>query len=135
MPEKISGSCLCGRVKFEVANEFDRFYWCHCSQCRKITGSAHASNLFTDPGNLSWLVGEEHIKKFVDPDRDFSKWFCGECGSGLPYLAKDGTHVVIPAGSLDGELAIFPQHNIFWADRATWYDQGIRADHVEGFAD
>ncbi|WP_316042302.1 hypothetical protein [Idiomarina sp. OT37-5b] len=35
-----SGSCLCGKVTFEVTGEFDRFYLCHCQHCQKDNGGA-----------------------------------------------------------------------------------------------
>jgi hypothetical protein len=42
----LKGSCLCGVVKYEVTGEPSRFYHCHCSRCRKVTGTGHASNMF-----------------------------------------------------------------------------------------
>ena len=36
------GSCICGEVVFEVDGPFDRFLNCHCSRCRKATGTAHS---------------------------------------------------------------------------------------------
>jgi hypothetical protein len=33
------GSCLCGAVRFEVEGSFECFFLCHCSFCRKDTGS------------------------------------------------------------------------------------------------
>ena len=36
------GSCLCGEVAFEVEGPFDSFLNCHCSRCRKATGTARA---------------------------------------------------------------------------------------------
>jgi len=64
MSDKISGGCLCGAVTYEVQNNFKHFYFCHCEQCRKITGSAHASNLFTEPDAIKWTAGEAHKKQF-----------------------------------------------------------------------
>jgi hypothetical protein len=52
MNEHHSGSCLCGAVTFTVEGAFDRFYLCHCSHCRKDTGSAHAANLFASTAAL-----------------------------------------------------------------------------------
>lgn len=46
MEQRVKGSCLCGRVTFVVSGPFEAFHWCHCSRCRKDTGSAHASNIF-----------------------------------------------------------------------------------------
>ena len=45
-----SGTCLCGAVRFEISGSFERFYLCHCSRCRKGSGSAHAANLFFERG-------------------------------------------------------------------------------------
>jgi len=109
------------------------FYFCHCKQCQKITGSAHASNLFTRPDAIKWTAGEEHKKQFNYPDRDFTVVFCSECGSGLPFVTKSGKTLLVPAGSLDAEPNIQPNDNIFWAERASWYDNGKQANKCEGF--
>jgi hypothetical protein len=53
------GSCLCGAVSFAVTLPFVRFVHCHCSRCRKATGTAHATNAVVKPGGLQWLEGEE----------------------------------------------------------------------------
>lgn len=131
--QKITGGCLCGKVRYEVLDSFESFHLCHCLQCRKITGSSHASNLFTATENMEILAGEEYIKNFSDPERDFSKCFCSICGSGLPHHSKSGTTVVIPAGSLDSGPGISPQDNIFWSERARWYDRGRMAKCYDRF--
>ncbi len=64
----LKGRCLCGAVNYEVAGEAKRFYYCHCSRCRKATGTGHASNLFLQPATLKWLSGEEHIRAFKVPE-------------------------------------------------------------------
>ena len=132
---KISGSCLCGAVSFEVVDDFESFHLCHCLQCRKITGSAHASNLFALPENLQITSGEEYISQYSDSRRDFSKSFCRICGSGLPHHSKTSSRVVIPAGSLDQESELQPQDNIFWSERAGWYETGLTAETFDQFPD
>jgi hypothetical protein len=131
--KKITGGCLCGKITFEVENNFSKFYFCHCLQCRKITGSAHAANLFTRPNAITWTKGEASIKQFNYPERDFTVVFCPECGSGLPFVTKNAKALLVPAGSLDGEPNITPNNNIFWAERASWYDQGLLADTCAEF--
>ena len=117
----LKGSCLCGAVKYEVAGEPKRFYHCHCSRCRKATGTGHASNLFIQPGALKWLRGEEQVRAFKVPEaKRFTNIFCATCGSRLPRQAKDTDIVVIPAGSLDDAPPIMPQARIFSASRASW---------------
>ncbi|HXX83999.1 MAG TPA: GFA family protein [Casimicrobiaceae bacterium] len=116
-----NGSCLCGAVKYEVTGEPKRFFHCHCSRCRKATGTGHASNLFLQPGMLKWLSGEEQIRAFKVPDAErFTNHFCATCGSRLPRQTRDTDVVMIPAGSLDDEAPIRPQARIFSASRASW---------------
>lgn len=131
--KKISGGCLCGAVSYEVENYFQQFYFCHCQQCRKITGSAFAANLFTHPDAIDWKSGQEYKKQFSYPQRDFSVVFCTECGSGLPFVTKSGKALVVPAGSLDTAPNIQPNDNIFWAERASWFEAGLTANKCDGF--
>ena len=116
-PEHV-GSCLCGTVRFKITGEFDRFYLCHCSHCRKDTGSAHAANLFSSTATLMWLSGQEQATAFNLPQTRHMRCFCSLCGSALPY-ALPGM-LVVPAGSLDTQLSTAPDANIFTASRAAW---------------
>lgn len=133
--ELISGSCLCGEVKFECENNFSEFHLCHCIQCQKATGSAHASNLFTAKDNITWLSGLACIRRFDIPGRSISKAFCTKCGSGLPYVSGIGKALVVPAGCLDGGPNLEPQDNIFWSERAIWYDEAHHAKRFDRFSE
>ena len=118
----ITGSCLCGKVRYQFEGPIRVFQYCHCSRCRKVTGSAHASNIIIDPPHFKWLEGEEHIGRFELPEaKHFATSFCKNCGSSLPWLTKTGKAVIIPAGTLDDDPQARPMHNIYYADRAPWY--------------
>ncbi len=87
----LTGSCLCGSVKYSVTTEIEHFYFYHCEQCRKITGSSFASNILAKPANVDWISGSENVKRFDYPGtRSFTKVFCSNCGSGLPSLNENG---------------------------------------------
>lgn len=121
MPESThSGSCLCSAVRFEIDGEFERFYLCHCAYCRKDTGSAHAANLFTTTATLRWLSGQDKVTQFTLPSTRHSRSFCSVCGSALPGLQMNGALLVVPAGSLDGEVPVRPDAHIFGSSRASW---------------
>lgn len=117
---KIAGGCLCGTVRYELAPEFITYRYCFCSRCRKLRGTAHAANLFIEPGRFSWLAGEEHIQSYTLPGARFGNCFCTECGSPVPRLAQGGKSMLIPAGSLDEDPGQRPECAIFWDSRATW---------------
>ena len=132
MSEAIEGGCLCGQVRYRVRGPFDVFHLCHCSQCRRSTGSAHAANIFTTPDRLEWLAGENLIKRYTpDEPNVISKCFCSHCGSLVPYVSLQSGRLIIPAGSLDEAPGIPPDDNIFWRDRAEWYDAGLAAQRIE----
>jgi hypothetical protein len=121
---KISGSCLCGAVTYQYAGPVKVFQYCHCSRCRKFTGSAHASNIIVDPTQFEWLSGEEFVGRFELLDaKHFATSFCKKCGSSMPWLTKSGKAVVIPAGTLNEDPKVRPIHNIFMADMAPWYEE------------
>ena len=121
----LQGGCLCGGVQFEVSGDAQRFYHCHCKRCRKATGTGHATNLFVQPGALTWTRGEALIKSYKVPEaKRFTRTFCTTCGSPLPRQIKDTDIVMIPAGALDIEPAIRPQARIFWDSRAAWTCSG-----------
>jgi len=118
--QKIKGNCLCGAVSFEVVNAFDKMFMCSCDQCRQITGSAFASNLFITTERFSWLAGSDEIVTYKMPDRDISKSFCRGCGSGVPWPSGDGTKMVVPAGTLQGEPEVADKVRIFVAEQPLW---------------
>ena len=122
---RIRGSCLCRGVSFEVALPFDRFVHCHCSRCRKATGTAHASNAVVKVGAFRWLVGAEHVSRFDLPtSQSFATSFCRQCGSPLPHATRSGREVIIPAGALDDDPVSKPDRHLHWGSRATWYVHG-----------
>lgn len=118
------GSCLCGEVQFEIEGNFEHFYLCHCSRCRKDTGSAHAANLFSTSAKLNWLSGKEKVTQFTLSLTQHSKSFCSVCGSALPCIQMEGKLIVVPAGSLDSEVSIKPNAHINISSKALW-DQNL----------
>ncbi|MFA0811908.1 GFA family protein [Microbulbifer epialgicus] len=118
------GSCLCGEVHFEVEGNFESFFLCHCSHCRKDTGSAHAASLFSTSAKLKWTAGEQRVMVFKLPKTRHMKSFCSNCGSALPFIDKEGSYLAVPAGSLDCKIPIEPTAHIFMASKADW-DQNL----------
>ncbi len=122
----VRGACLCGKVSFRLKGIAEAFYLCHCKRCRKATGTAHAANIFTEPGNIEWLSGEQNTRRYQVPEaKSFSRVFCTNCGSGVPYINRAGTRLIIPAGSLDTPIGFTPNCNIFWGSKVEWYEQGL----------
>ena len=122
MEEKeLAGSCLCGAVHYRVRGPWLRFLHCHCSRCRKVTGTGHASNIFTHSQNFRWVQGEGEVRRYELPTAArFTNTFCSQCGSRLPSVSRDGKSVNVPAGSLDEAPDAMPQGRIYWGSRMPW---------------
>lgn len=117
------GGCLCGAVSYEISGHLGIFQYCHCSRCRRFTGSAHAANLLVAPEHFRWLQGADNVRQYAPAEtRHFATAFCLTCGSSMPWQGKSGKAVVIPAGTLADDPGIRPFQNIFWASRAPWYE-------------
>ncbi len=117
----LTGSCLCGAISYKISGETRAFYHCHCSRCRKASGTGHASNVILKPDTAEWLSGEDLINTFKVPEADrFATVFCSNCGSPLPRVAPDLSRAVIPAGSLDDGPDLSPTARIFWESRSDW---------------
>jgi len=130
----LKGSCLCGAVKYQVNGDPQRFYHCHCSRCRKSSGTGHASNLLITNADLAFTSGESSIKQFKVPEaKRFARQFCSHCGSQVARFVPELDAVIIPAGSLDGEIPIKPQARIFWESRADWSCDGDSLPRYEGY--
>ncbi len=118
------GSCLCGEVEYEITENLGIFQYCHCSRCRKFTGSAYAANFFVAQDQFKWLKGESLVGRYVPEEtRHFTTSFCKKCGSSLPWCSKNGKTVIVPAGTVDGHPGIEPTQNVFCGSKAEWYKQ------------
>lgn len=118
---KLRGSCLCGSVKYVIEGGARFFNHCHCSRCRKATGTGHASNIILTPASIEWQSGEELLNSFKVPDaKHFTAVFCSRCGSLMPRVAPDNSVGVLPAGTLDEEPQVELTGRIFQDSRTEW---------------
>lgn len=117
----IKGSCLCGAVRFELGEVPTWAHHCHCSRCRKVRGSAFATNAFVPLDALTYMQGEELVRRYKLPTAErFGHEFCADCGSSLPFKNTARGVAVIPMGSLDDEPGHIPDAHIFVNSKASW---------------
>ena len=121
----IIGSCLCGRVAFEIDGRLSPMQYCHASRCRKATGSAFAAELVALASSFRWARGADLVTTYEAPllrePPVYRHSFCRVCGSPLPVALEGTDFVVVHAGALDGEPETRPFRHIFVAQRAPWH--------------
>jgi hypothetical protein len=107
-------------VRFEVTLPFRRANYCHCSRCRKHSGSSTSAQGRVPREGFRLLAGEELIEVFR-PTRGMSKAFCRVCGSSLfGGTWPVGPEVSIRLGALDGDPGIAPQYHSYVDSAAIW---------------
>ena len=117
----LAGSCLCGGVRFEVTAPFLSANHCHCSRCRKHSGTFGGTQGRVPREGFRLLAGEELIRVWKPPDEGRVKAFCSVCGSSVfGGDWPEGDQVSIRLGSLDGDPGIRPQFHHYVASRAPW---------------
>ncbi len=128
MANEFEGACLCGKVQYMVKGPFLRFFLCHCSRCRRSSGSAHGANVFTRAANVTFTAGEDKVKRFDLPDAEqFARAFCTECGSPVPYLSRDKKVYVVAVGGLKDFEGRKVDAMVHWDSRSAWYDGALEA--------
>ena len=94
MARKLSGTCLCGAVQYEVADEFAYAANCHCSNCRRATGSAFKPFAGIERDKLTLVKGVDLL--LIYGDQGGHDVHGRLCGSLLYSLVRDGTFSMSP---------------------------------------
>jgi len=124
---KVDGRCECGAVTFEVINLRDTVTFCHCSQCRRISGHYWAATraetadvTFTKDTGLRWYQSSPESRR----------GFCHLCGSSLFYQPNGANHMGIGAGCLDLPTGMVAGRHIYTSDCGDYYTIPKDAPHI-----
>ncbi len=116
----IGGSCLCGGVRFEIRGPFLRAGICHCSRCRKHSGSIGLVQGRVARADFALLSGGDLLRNYATPGHA-AKVFCSVCGSSLfGGDWPDGDEVSIRFGALDSDPGIRPGSHTFTDEVPPW---------------
>lgn len=117
-PFIVSGSCLCGAVQYSAEAPPRSVHYCHCSMCRRTTGSAFAVLAWWERDQLKWS-GELRVYR-SSPIAE--RGFCPHCGSPM-VLAYDGqSEIAVHAGTLSNPNVFPPTYHYGSEARLAWAD-------------
>lgn len=118
----LTGSCLCGEVRYEIHGPLGPIVHCHCSMCRKAQGSAFGTISPVPAASFVLLKGEHALKGYgSSPDKE--RIFCRHCGSPLFSRRKSAPGTIrLRVGTLDDPLPHRPAAHIFTASKASWHE-------------
>jgi len=119
--DPVQGSCQCGAVTWEFDLPIKLAVMCHCTLCRKLSGTDYSSHVFVAEDQFRILAGEDQLSTY-DATPDTSKSFCKICGS--PVVGRNNKrmpgHVVVGRGSIDSDVDIRPSLQVFTESKGDW---------------
>jgi hypothetical protein len=117
----ISGRCLCEKITFEIDSNLRETAYCHCTKCRRASGSAFAVNAVFKAKAMKWLTGRKLIEEYESSPGKF-RAFCRNCGSPI-YARHLGQPkwLSIRLGVLDGDPGIRPSAHFNVGSKAPWF--------------
>lgn len=116
MTRLLHGGCLCGATLYTVADEFKYALICHCSQCRRATGSAFKP--FGGIERAMFKVTQGSVKIYGDVMTHDAR--CRTCGSLLYSIVQEGTMAHVTYGTLLEPPTLQPQAHIYVGSKAAW---------------
>jgi ribosomal protein S18 acetylase RimI-like enzyme len=116
----LEGGCECGAVRYRVADEFVYSQNCHCSRCRKATGSAFKPFAGIERAKLEVTRGEDRLERVGGELLHDTR--CAACGSLLFSVVREGEWVHVAMGSLIDAPTIRPSGHIFVGSKAPWFE-------------
>ncbi|MBC8745633.1 MULTISPECIES: GFA family protein [Paraburkholderia] len=120
MKRLLAGRCLCGAVHYSVEDEFVYALNCHCSNCRRATGSAFKPFAGIERDKLRITRGEDSLLIFGD-ERASHDVRCKICGSLMFSVVRQGQYVHVTLGTLTDSPTVSATAHIFVGSKAPWY--------------
>jgi hypothetical protein len=117
----LTGSCLCGAVRYECAAAPVFSVNCHCRSCQKASGSGYAAICMVPVAALAVTGEVRYYDEPGDSGQNVSRGFCPVCGSqlfGKPAVLPN--LVGIKAASLDEPERYQPSADMYTDSAQAW---------------
>jgi hypothetical protein len=118
-PRTLAGRCQCGGVAYAVQDAFLYAMNCHCSMCRRATGSAFKPFPGIERDKFRITTGSDQLLVFGDGNTHDAR--CRLCGSSLYSVMRDGAYVHVTLGTLADDPGVRPTRHIFVGSKAPWF--------------
>ncbi|MEE8527959.1 MAG: GFA family protein [Gammaproteobacteria bacterium] len=118
----VSGSCLCGAVRFELELPAKWCAHCHCTMCQRAHGAAFVTWVGVDEAVLRLDDNSDCLSWFSSSD-NAERGFCGRCGSTLFFKSQrwpGEIHVV--RSNIVGNIDPEPQAHVYYDTHVSWFD-------------
>ncbi len=126
----LTGKCFCGAVQYSVPDAFTYALNCHCSNCRRTTGSAFKP--FAGIVRREFTVTQGADQLLIYGAEKAHDAHCRHCGSLLYSVVRDGAYVHVALGTLMDAPTLRPTAHIFVGSKAPWFTITDKLPQYEG---
>ena len=122
MSTPLTGSCLCGAIRYTVDVPVSELRASHCIHCQKSSGASGTVNAIVPSSAFKITQGTpRRFDSKADSGRTLYRYFCGDCGSPLySQRATAPERVVVRAGSFDDSSGMKITANIWTRSARPW---------------
>jgi hypothetical protein len=113
----IEGGCLCGAIRYRATGTPYHLTHCHCSICRRASGSPFVSWLSFHSNEFAFTRGEP--TQFASSEKGL-RGFCNQCGTALTFQFHDADEVDVTICSLDNLEGILPEDHTWVRSQLSW---------------
>lgn len=115
------GGCLCGDVRYQLAEDPLTLYACHCTDCQTQSGAGFSLSLLVRGEALAWVRGSpETFSVTLEDGRVKGAHICGRCHCRLWSPSRAPGLAVLDAGTLDDTRGLRPVGHIWTASAQPW---------------
>jgi len=131
----LTGSCLCGKVRYEIGGGPRWMYQCHCGKCRAATGASFATNIIVDADKFRIATGKDALVGFESSPAKF-RYFCAGCGSPIYSHGEQTKQIVsVRCGTLEQDPGLRVAYHAFVASKAPWVEIADGLPQFAGYPD
>ena len=117
------GGCLCGAVRYTLKSEPRAIAICHCTHCRRLSGSAFSLNVVIPEADYEQTGETTLYVDSGDSGQPVYRHFCGRCGSLLfSTTALMPGKIVLKAGTLDDKDGLQPKIEVYTDHAVKWLE-------------
>ncbi len=121
----ITGSCLCKKVSYQVAELQGPLVYCHCSFCRKATSSAFSANSLVKAADFQLGAGSPDLAVYESSPGKF-RYYCPDCHSQIYHTKDDMPDLItLKLGTIDNceqDLSELPIKHIHDEEGFAWLE-------------
>ena len=131
--KKLQGSCLCGKIGFEIADQPHMTANCHCLSCQKTSGAGHAFHLMFNTDQVKISGEPKGYQWTADSGNQVTTYFCPDCGSSTHGMSSGFPHMItVRAAVLDQSEGLAPQISVYARRLRDWDRLADEAPAFEG---